>query len=92
MISSLLNSFTNANTFKNLIQLGLEDNNIQRIEGLEALVNLKKLYLDKNCISRLEGLSQQKRLEELYLSKQRLPDFVEFTFDDERTLPVIGVR
>ena len=51
------------------------------MEGLDMLVNLKKLYLEKNNISRLEGLSNCKKLEELYLSKQRLPDFIEFTFD-----------
>jgi Leucine-rich repeat (LRR) protein len=58
---------------------------------LEALSNLRKLYIERNCIARLEGLHNCKRLQELYLSKQKLPDFVEFTFDEEFTLPAIAV-
>ena len=59
---------------------------------MESLQNLRKLYLERNFISRLEGLQNCKRLEELYLSKQRLPDFIEFTFDTEYSLPAISVN
>ena len=68
LISSLANAFT-GHSYKNLVQLNLDDNRIQKIEGLESLQNLKKLYLEKNCIARLEGLSKCISLEELYLSQ-----------------------
>lgn len=61
------------------------------MDGFEALTNLRKLYLERNCISRLEGLQNCKRLEELYLSKQKLADFIEFTFDTAYSLPAISV-
>jgi Leucine-rich repeat (LRR) protein len=67
-IGTLKGAFVKGN-FRNLVQLSIDDNEIQRIEGLESLVNLKKLYIEKNNISRLEGLSKCTRLEELYLSK-----------------------
>jgi len=67
-ISSLHSAFT-GHTYKNLVQLALDNNRIQRIEGLDNLTSLKRLYLEKNCISKLEGLSNCKQLEELYLSK-----------------------
>ena len=89
-ISSLSGAFS-GHPYKNLVQLNLDDNRIQKIEGLESLSSLKKLYLEKNCIARLEGLARCTSLEELYLSKQRLPDFVEFQFSDEDSLIGLAV-
>ena len=91
LIQSIGAAFT-GHSFKMLESLSLDDNHIHKIEGLEVLVHLKKLDLEKNCISRLEGLHNCRALEELYLSKQILPDFVEFTFDEERTMPALAVR
>ena len=33
---------------KNIVQLSLYDNRIDKMEGFTDLVNLKKLYLEKN--------------------------------------------
>ena len=52
---------------KNLTQLSLYENRIDRMEGLLDLVNLRKLYLERNLISKLEGLEACRKLEELYL-------------------------
>ena len=67
---------------KNLVQLSLYDNRIDRMEGLMDLVNLRKLYLEKNMISKLDGLDNCRKLEELYLGHQELEDGVFFEFDE----------
>ena len=42
---------------KNLGTLGLSDNYITKIEGLENLTNLKRLYLDNNNVEDITPLS-----------------------------------
>ena len=51
--------------FKNLTkltQLSLQENRIDRIEGLSDLVSLRKLYLERNMIPKLEGLENCRKL------------------------------
>lgn len=67
---------------KNLTQLSLYENRIDRMEGFQDLVNLRKLYLERNLISKLEGLESCRRLEELYLGNQELPARTCFEFDE----------
>ena len=67
---------------KNVVQLSLYDNKIDRMEGFIDCVNLRKLYLEKNMISKLDGLDNCRRLEELYLGHQNLPLDASFEFDE----------
>jgi hypothetical protein len=62
----------------------LSFNNIERIEGLEALVNLTDLSLHHNQISRLEGLDTLVKLDVLSIGDNRLE-----TLDDA---PVLYLR
>jgi Leucine-rich repeat (LRR) protein len=57
---------------KNIVQLSLYDNRIDRMEGFTDLINLKKLYLEKNFILKLEGLENCRKLEELNLGYQNI--------------------
>lgn len=58
----------------------LQNNQIQRIEGLESLASLQKLYLEDNEISCVENLQNCTALQELHLSRQRLPGDLELSF------------
>ena len=63
------------------LELHLQKNQIQKIEGLENLGRLQKLYLEDNEISCVENLEGCTSLQELHLSRQRLPAGVELAFD-----------
>lgn len=55
-------------TFTELEELLLCDNEISEIKGLESLISLKKLYIRKNQISEIKGLNHLVNLEELHLN------------------------
>ncbi len=63
------------------LELHLQKNQIQKIEGVEILGRLQKLYLEDNEISCVENLEGCTSLQELHLSRQRLPAGVELAFD-----------
>ncbi|KAK1125751.1 hypothetical protein K0M31_005299 [Melipona bicolor] len=50
---------TNGIFFPGLIRLYLAENQIEKVEGLEILVNLKVLHLRSNKISSLEGFDSR---------------------------------
>ncbi len=59
----------NLDGMKNLEQLILTDNGIEKIEGLDGLKNLKKLDLSNNQIKEIEGLYALVNLEILKLNR-----------------------
>ena len=48
---------------KNLVQMSLYQNRIDKMEGFLELVSLKKLYIEKNCLTKLDGLDNCRQLE-----------------------------
>uniref|UniRef100_A0A3Q3QD03 Dynein regulatory complex subunit 3 n=1 Tax=Monopterus albus TaxID=43700 RepID=A0A3Q3QD03_MONAL len=58
--------------FKSLAKLNLNNNFIERIWGLDCLVNLTWLDLSFNKIKRIEGLQSLRKLEMLNLSNNRI--------------------
>lgn len=52
--------------------LWLNENCIERIEGLEACTSLRRLFLYGNKIRRIEGLSSLRELEVLWLCDNRI--------------------
>ena len=71
-----------------LTHLYLQNNKIERIQGLSAgnLPNLTKLYLGHNCIALLEGLERLPQLRELRLPYQTLPPGERLLFDPRSLL------
>lgn len=65
-LGTLLQAYTGLKT------LYLECNALDRIEGLNLLINLRCLYLGKNMISEVEGLESLLQLETLDLSENRI--------------------
>merc|ERR1712157_57314 len=61
--------------------MGLQNNNIQKIEALDHLWSLEKLYLGGNRIQVVEGLANLERLEELHVENQRIPRGESLLFD-----------
>ena len=57
-----------------LTELGLEDEEITDLTGLEHATQLTELYLSKNQISDITPLAQCTRLTELYLSENQISD------------------
>jgi hypothetical protein len=55
-----------------LQQLHLENNWLEKIEGLESLLNLRHLYLNYNSITSIENLDHLKDLEVLFISNNRI--------------------
>ena len=53
-------------------KLGLSDNQISRIEGLESLIHLQKLWLLGNQISKIEGLESLTNLQVLWLANNKI--------------------
>lgn len=65
---------------KNILQINLFSNMIQKMDCFEECTKLQKLYLEGNSISRLEGLQNCQALQELYLGNQKVKR--PFTFDE----------
>lgn len=59
-------------TFTELEELILCDNEISEIKGLENLINLKKLDLTGNKINEIKGLENLENLEELILGRNKI--------------------
>lgn len=57
---------------KNLEELCLSQNIIEKIEGLDHNLSLKKLFLTNNYIKKIEGLDRLKNLEALWLSENEI--------------------
>jgi dynein assembly factor 1 len=55
-----------------MMTLYLQENLIERISGLDNLVNLRSLNLSDNLIHKVEGLSCLVRLENLQLKRNRI--------------------
>ncbi|KAL9644472.1 hypothetical protein ABK040_016598 [Willaertia magna] len=58
--------------FINVQDLNLSSNNIERIEGLNALTHLRTLNLATNKITKIEGLGDLKNLKKLILSYNKI--------------------
>ncbi len=57
---------------KNLEELCLSQNIIEKIEGLEHNLSLRKLFLTNNNLKKIEGLDRLKNLEALWLSENEI--------------------
>lgn len=55
-----------------LMSLYLQENLIDKIEGLDTLVNLRTLNLSDNMIQKIEGLSGLRMLDSLQLKRNRI--------------------
>ena len=58
----------------NLVELVLQDNAIQRIEGLSGCPKLRRLWLSRNRIKKLEDLHHVGNLRELWVQQNQLRD------------------
>ncbi|XP_029293909.1 dynein regulatory complex subunit 3 [Cottoperca gobio] len=58
--------------FTSLVKLGLNNNLIENIAGLDRLINLTWLDLSYNSIKKIEGLESLRKLELLNLSSNRI--------------------
>lgn len=58
----------------NLVELVLQDNAIQRIEGLSGCPKLRRLWLSRNRIKKLENLHCVANLRELWVQQNELRD------------------
>ena len=56
--------------FTFLKRLDISDNQIEKIEGLDKLINLKFLKISYNPISKIEGLDNLVSLENLVIEKK----------------------
>lgn len=65
---------------KNIVQINLFANMIQKMDCFDECTKLQKLYLEGNQICKLEGLHNCLSLRELYLGNQKTSK--KFTFDD----------
>ncbi|HME50584.1 MAG TPA: leucine-rich repeat protein [Candidatus Lokiarchaeia archaeon] len=59
-----------------LLSLELDNNQIKKIEGLEALGNLQELHLDNNQIAKIEGIGTLGNLRELHLNSNQITRIV----------------
>lgn len=57
------------------MSLYLQENLLDRIEGLDTLVNLRQLNLSDNLIQKIEGLSCLRQLETIQLKRCRIGKF-----------------
>ena len=58
--------------FTNLEEIWLNQNQIQKIEGLEGCVSLKRIFISDNKIERIEGLDGCEQLEVLWLNENSI--------------------
>jgi Leucine-rich repeat (LRR) protein len=64
--------FKYLNLFKNINNLLVSENYINKIEGIDNLVNLRELNLSKNYINKIEGIDNLVNLRQLNLSHNQI--------------------
>jgi internalin A len=69
-----INTIDGFNSYKlgNLVEIGLSDNQIVRIDNLNHISNLRKLYLSNNSLNRIANVDRIIKLEKLLIKNNKI--------------------
>ena len=66
--------------FSHITTLDVSENSLERLDGLEFLINLKRLSASSNKLSSLSVVSKLEQLEELFAAENNLVEVLFFSF------------